>query len=292
MPDVTGPPVTLDGSPIAGAEITVINNDTGAVLGTTTTDAAGNWAITVDGDQTVHALAKYEDSSGTLYQEHSKPFVVVESTGPVGTEANWWPIDEGSGTTLFDNAGALNSQSWVGATWQTGDGNGGYHLSFDGVDDTIGFGSFTIPNTNGAFSAVMWTSFPDPLAASGCMFGAYNDFWLRRNSDGSVIASYNSRAIDVGILSAAETTAGTWYFIAATRDEAGNITTYRDNLGAQNTGVYDHVPSAQNHALGSNVGNNNFHTGLADDLRLYDYELSAQDVLDLYNATAANYTGH
>lgn len=292
MPDVTGPSVTLDGNPIAGAEIAVVNNDTGAVLGTTETDAAGNWSVTVDGGQTVHVLAKYEDSGGTLYQEHSKPFVVIESTGPTGTETHWWPIDEGSGTTLTDNAGSLDSQSWVGAAWRSGDGNGGHHLFFDGTDDTIGFGSFILPNTNGAFSAVMWTSFPDPTAARGCIFGSYNDFWFARLSDGAVVASYNNRSVDVEILPAAETTADTWYMIAATRDEAGNITTYRDNLGAQNTAVHDHANTSENHNLGSNVGNNEFNYGLADDLRLYDYELTAQDVLDIYNATSGNYTGH
>ena len=126
MPDITGPPVTLDGTAIQGAQITVINNDTGAVLGETTTDAAGNWTITVSGGQTVHVLAEYEDANGALYRDQSRPFMVIESTStlpqPVGTPFVWYPMDEGTGTTVADNASTHDATmqgdaSWVSGTW-------------------------------------------------------------------------------------------------------------------------------------------------------------------------------
>lgn len=291
MPDITGPAVTLDGTAIQGALITVIHTDTGAVLGETTTDASGNWTITVDAGQTVHVLAEYEDSEGTLYQEHSHPFVTVESTGPVGTPTHWWPHDTGSGTTLYDNAGTADSQTWVGSVWQSGDGYGGYHVWHDGTDDYIRFGTnFPIPNTNGAMSQTMWFR-PERFADQEVMFGDYNDFWLAKEDDDSVVASYNNRSVDVPVIPAGTLTSE-WYFIAATRDEAGNISTYYNDNGLQNTAVHDHVDQGEQHAIGANAGNNNFYQGATDDLRLYDYELTAQDVLDIYTNTSANYTGH
>lgn len=150
MPDITGPPVTLDGTAIQGADIAVINNDTGAVLGETTTDAAGNWTITVAGSQTVHVLAEYEDANGALYRDQSRPFMVIESTlpQPVGTPFVWYPMDEGAGTTVADNASTHDASlqsdaSWVSGVW-VGDAavDGGTAGSTGGWVQTTTFGTF------------------------------------------------------------------------------------------------------------------------------------------------------
>lgn len=159
MPDITGPPVTLDGTAIQGALITVINHDTGAVLGEATTDIAGNWAVTVDGGQTVHVLAEYEDANGALYQEHSKPFVVAETSVPTYIQNKgvlWIKMSEGSGTTAANSLSTYDA-TITGATWSSGTWVDGWALEFDGTDDyaqvadhpaiNMGTGNFSVAAT-------------------------------------------------------------------------------------------------------------------------------------------------
>lgn len=74
---VTGPSVTLDGSAVQGAVITIIDNDTGEHLGQDTTDSNGDWAIDVPSGSSVHCMAEYEDADGNLYRDYSKPFVAT-----------------------------------------------------------------------------------------------------------------------------------------------------------------------------------------------------------------------
>ena len=288
MPDITGPPVTLDGAALQGAKITAINNDTGEVLGTTTTDASGNWTITVGGGQTVHVLAEYDDGAGTRYQEHSKPFIVVESTGPLGNPVSWWPHNEGSGTVLGDSIGTLDGDI-IGSTWQTGAGYEDIYLAHDGVDDYVSLGTWTMPNTNGAFSVVMWVRFDDPLGPSQPLFGS-NTSSVRFHKSGSgdnVYARYHN-ANTVEIIPAAGLTAG-WHMCAITRAEDGTGRGYYDNQGLQGTGTWAETLGSVEHRLASTTGWTETHNGATDYVALYDYQLTAQQILDIYNDTSANY---
>lgn len=79
MATVTGPAVTLDGTAVEGATVSLINNETGEPLAKTTTDASGNWSLTVADGLTVHARVRYMDSTGELHRTYSKPFVVANA---------------------------------------------------------------------------------------------------------------------------------------------------------------------------------------------------------------------
>ena len=69
--------VTLDGSALQGAKVTVINDTQGTIQGVTTTDAAGGYSVDCPTGDTVHVLIKYDDGAGTMYQDSSKPFIVL-----------------------------------------------------------------------------------------------------------------------------------------------------------------------------------------------------------------------
>lgn len=75
---VTGT-VTVDGTALEGATITGINDTTGSVYGTTTTDANGDYSIDFPVGDTAHLLMEYDDGTNQ-YNDKSKPFVVVEDT--------------------------------------------------------------------------------------------------------------------------------------------------------------------------------------------------------------------
>lgn len=63
------------GSTVQGATVFAVNVNDGSLLGTTTSDASGNWEITVANNQTVHVVAQYEDADGNQYNEHGMPYI-------------------------------------------------------------------------------------------------------------------------------------------------------------------------------------------------------------------------
>jgi hypothetical protein len=73
---------------------------------------------------------------------------------------NHWPHDEGSGSTLNDNEASLDF-SIDGATWQTGAGNGGAYLEYDGGDDRSTESTYAWDDTT--FSWLCWVN-PDDLS--------------------------------------------------------------------------------------------------------------------------------
>lgn len=142
---------TLNGTPTAGAKITIIDTDAtpSSVVGTATTDANGDWGVDVGYTTTLHALLEYKDpDTGELHQSHSKPFVHHESTT---TEPAFWSEalhrynhNEGSGTTITDTgaAASLADATITGGVWDsTTFKYEGTSVSYDGVDD-----SSAVPN--------------------------------------------------------------------------------------------------------------------------------------------------
>ena len=69
---------TLSGSPISGAVVRIINQDTGEYVEDTTTDGNGEYSINVTGGATeYHVVAEYE-SEGTKYRSKSRPFQLAK----------------------------------------------------------------------------------------------------------------------------------------------------------------------------------------------------------------------
>jgi len=60
-----------------------------------------------------------------------------------------YPYNEGSGSTVSDREGNEPDGSVSGATWQSGDGRGGYYLDFDGTDDTLSWSNIDHRGTDG-----------------------------------------------------------------------------------------------------------------------------------------------
>lgn len=69
--------VTLDGTALGGAKITVINDTQNTVQGVATTAADGSYAVECPVGDAVHVLMEYDDGS-TKYNDKSKPFIVTQ----------------------------------------------------------------------------------------------------------------------------------------------------------------------------------------------------------------------
>lgn len=190
MADITGT-VTLDGTALEGAKITAIDQEVGDVIGTATSAADGSYTIANSRNTTALCLMEYDDGAGTAYQAHSQPFVTVESAlaAPVSAEY-WWPMDEGSGTTIADNVstadGTLTGAGWVTGTWM-----GDSAVSFDGVDDyataTVGSQAHSLLTVACTVEASSWPAELDQIldAEVHPSTGALGRFF--RNNNGSNI---------------------------------------------------------------------------------------------------------
>ena len=74
MVDISGTVTDQDGNGIEGVKVTVINESTDSVATTTTTDANGDYLVSV-GTNTYHVIIQYTDSNGDFYNSPSNPFV-------------------------------------------------------------------------------------------------------------------------------------------------------------------------------------------------------------------------
>lgn len=298
MPDVTGPAVTLDGTAIEGAQIAVINNDTGAVLGETTTDVDGNWAITVSGGQTVHVLAEYDDGAGNLYQEHSKPFVAVESTEPAfwSNALHRYNHDEGSGSTVTDTgaAGTLSDGTITGSVWDsTVSQYQGVSLSHDGTDDYV---TATRQDTMDGFttgmSAVCWVR-PRDVTARQTLARVHSSWDFRIDSGQWHIYMWDESTGNYTrwVFNSPAPATDTWYR-AGFRWTSGahpvvfvdGATYTHDATGGAGVAVDTVSTSTNNLEMPADT---NYYNGYLDGpLMIWDYALTDQEVQDDYNAFA------
>lgn len=69
---------TLDGEPVEGASITVLDADSDEHEVEVSTGSDGSYSIEVPGHSSYHVLASYEDEEGVQFNEKSKPFLNKE----------------------------------------------------------------------------------------------------------------------------------------------------------------------------------------------------------------------
>ncbi|MCU4744506.1 hypothetical protein [Natronoglomus mannanivorans] len=66
--------VELNGDPVDGAEILLIDDDSSELATRVETNTDGTWSATVP-DRTIHAVAQYTDENGDVYNSESYPYV-------------------------------------------------------------------------------------------------------------------------------------------------------------------------------------------------------------------------
>lgn len=74
MVDISGKVTDKDGNGVENVNVTVLDESDNTVVATTTTDANGDYSVTV-GTNSYHVMFRYEDSEGDLFNSESYPFV-------------------------------------------------------------------------------------------------------------------------------------------------------------------------------------------------------------------------
>jgi hypothetical protein len=229
--------------------------------------------------------------------------------GPVG----YWRMDDCQGTSVVDSSGNANTGTiTVGASgtytsvgncntssassmWFNGlTGKRNYSLAFDGTDDYVSLGAGSTLNITGPITVSAWVK--------GGSFGAANAVVARGTGAGSttqylltvesgIPRFYISNGAAIFFATGGTTlTTGTWYHLTATFDATtlkiytnGVIGTNATFSGTQTT-YSTNPPSIGAYSTGTFPFN-----GQIDDVRIYNYALTAGQVKLLYNNGAINF---
>ena len=190
----------------------------------------------------------------------------------------YWPFDGDAADTVNGYTGTM-----VGSPAFEAAGKVNQALIFDGTNDYVdlpdGFTNFqsglTIAVWANPSAVTSWARFIDfgNGTANNILFarnGLTNDLTLD-TADGAVTAA---GVIDLNV----------WQWFAATVDESGNVVIYKNGLSVQTgtAGVPAVVTRTSNYIGESNWVADALYEGMMDEMRIYNYALSADDVAALY----------
>ena len=214
-----------------------------------------------------------------------------------GAPVGWWRMDEGEGATVYDHSGNENHGTMTNMDPATDwvDGKINKALDFDGGDDRIIIpASTTFDVQNLSISAWVYSS---NFTQSGFIFekGLVNTQYSFFFAGGSVcFRTYNSSGSGDSLyktLAELGISNGNWYHIVATYN--GSFKKIYVNGVEKGSAVYAQVLRTglgTNQAIGSfGGGNGYFYNGQIDDVRVFNYALTAEQIKQVYNNGAVNF---
>jgi hypothetical protein len=198
--------------------------------------------------------------------------------------------DSGNGYNGTGNDGANNT----GLTRVTG--RFGSAISFDGVDDYVPTGSINFGS--GDFSGSCWVKSSDVSGAQRRMFGKdFNTpgpggwFWFNFGSGNPYLEFKDSSNVVSSLASGGSIADGAWHHVAFTVDRTGNsdkiyIDGILKNSNTPNfTGIFGDATSTKTVNIGGQPGL--YLNAVIDDVRIYNYARTAEQITQDYNAGAA-----
>lgn len=234
-----------------------------------------------------------------------------------GKPVGHWKFDECQGVTANDSAGnSLSGTISAGAggitsvgdcstattMWDNGEsGKWNYSLDFDLIDDNV---SVTNANAidfdtglNNGFSMAAWV-YADSAGESNVgrfIDKGTNTYCRTDNPSGSnldIECQLDLTTTDRNVNISSAFTTGSWNHIAFTwtNDSDDDVTVYINgkSRGSSSTNSNDTVPSdANNLTIGNNSAGSATFDGKIDDVRIYNYELTSNQVRMLFNQGSA-----
>ena len=197
----------------------------------------------------------------------------------------WWKLDESSGTTAADSAGANTGTLVNGPVWRPTGGRINGALEFDGSDDRVDVGNMDIVGSG--LTIALWMKADDfdvndarfVSKATGVNEGDH--YWMVSTINGTALrfrlkagGSTTTLASSTGQISA-----GTWYHIAVTYD-GSQMRIYKNGTqiaSVAKTGTIN-TSSSVPAALGNQPQGGRAFDGLLDDVRIYNRALSQAEI--------------
>ena len=201
------------------------------------------------------------------------------TTGLVGH----WTFDEGSGTTIADFSGNGNDAFFNTGTPKWISGVRGGALEFDGTNDAITGAAFDPPAEG---TVALWFRSDGPPASRQRLWGVGGDFEMWQDPDGLVSCDVSTDGFQGGFITTSPLyEAGRWYHLAAVYDPNDDSYDIYINGQLNKSGVstWAMVPQPSGPlSFGTRTGSTQRVSGAVDDFRIYDRQLTAIDVAELY----------
>jgi hypothetical protein len=218
-------------------------------------------------------------------------------------------FDEGQGTTAFDSSGNNNHGTLISGTtggnttttamWDKGGKIGGA-MEFDGTDDYILISDNADINPNNQWTVVAWVKLDNISGGRKIVSRGSSGESIDTNAntglsvdDGNVKVDYEygTGGTNVTRYSASTLDTGVWYFISGVYT-GGDIEVYVN--GALDNGLITGTPSNLPNTTSSVLTVGAFGGGVIDkfdgkidEVKIYNYALSEDEIKTLYNGSAA-----
>jgi Carbohydrate family 9 binding domain-like/Concanavalin A-like lectin/glucanases superfamily/Tetratricopeptide repeat len=209
-------------------------------------------------------------------------FGTAELAGLVG----WWKLDETEGNTAADSSENGHAGHLTGDPhWRPAGGKINGALEFDGVDDYVDTGYDANLST---WTVAVWVKSPAAPSSEGEAGPVHREKnyqinWNHPNGAfrGAAGVSVGGRWYGAGF---GDLQANTWYYLVATYD-GENLKAYRDAVLITNNRDPSGPPDAESESLkfGRHASSAHYFRGTIDDVRIYNYALSEEQIKALYD---------
>lgn len=191
-----------------------------------------------------------------------------------------WKLDEGSGTVINDASGyGINAAFQTGTpTWTSGPRDGA--LAFNRTNDARSSYNFDPPSKG---SVAFWVRRNNISTSTERVFGNGENWEVGFYSNGRMFFDLGAGANDGAFDTYDVNTANKWYHVVAVyNSDADTYSLYLNGtkIKSGTAGLADQPSNFL--SLGNRTGSSDRFDGTVDDFRVYNYELSDQEVATIY----------
>jgi len=208
---------------------------------------------------------------------------------PVGSTIGWWKFDEGYGTTANDSSPQDNDGTITGADW-TNSGKLSKALNFNGSSDYVDLGTDSSLNfTSSNFSIGAWIKINDTISGSanymivnkGAISTDGYTFRINGNAAGGSITFITSQsgAFQQTNSAATEIQSGNWYHVVVVRN-GSSAKVYKNGIDVTSSaGTHINPTSTSANAYIGQRGSTDWFKGIVDEVKIYPFALTQDEVL-------------
>ena len=221
---------------------------------------------------------------------------------PVGSQVGYWKFDEGYGDTAYDSSIHNNGGDLAGTcpgadtcpSW-TNNGKFGKALSFDG-GDYVSLGSADhLEMGTGGITLSLWVKADSFTGYTNLFYGSAtggnHGYGMMLNSAGEVrYEIYGSTGGRQYVVTDDSLTADKWYHLVMTFDHQTNqLKLYINGEEKKSNTLSDpgDVQSPQGFIIGSHAGTSYYFDGLIDEIKIYPFALTQDEIKLDYNQGAS-----
>jgi len=259
------------------------------------------WAMSLLSDVNITSLAHGQmlqyDMVTTRWINVNAPNGTYVSANPPWYDSGlvgYWQMNEGSGSTAYDDSGNVNTGTINGATWV--DGKYGKALSFDGVDDYVGIPYSTSLDLTSKIAVEAWVNPNDIVKADQYVMGRRDtvNSWQLVMSDNRIrLIIYQSDDSEKSSSLFTGLTVGTWFHIVGVAN-GSYVRLYVNGVAVGSPTAYDGTIKSSSDAVyvsAANLHPDRYFDGIIDGVRIYNRALSAAEISTLYYSGLQSYAG-